>query len=803
MLTTVLSSAMIIGQMGTSIHVLAEGDASELVCGEEITEEEPVEIIEEDFVEVEEESVAECDDTGSVMEPDGQPFGTGYQPAPEDPKVPALNSALSYAEMRSELVEGDDDFPLVMTTTHRMAAESAYPVSYDGEWLQYMKDTFPATRSQGIYGTCWAYAAVFLGEASLIKQGLADNSIDLSELHLVYWSFMDGTPSKAAGGSGDRIVFSSDDVRNDMMYLAGNEALAVQTLMRQRGYAEESTAPYDMADEIENGGSLDAATERQDSAYLVNAYQLNIAEDPELVKGAIKFNGGVSAGIHADTDRIGYNSSTNAYWNSTSVRPDHNVVLVGWDDDYPKENFVAADGTSPEHNGAWLVRNSWSDTAEADYRSYFWLSYEDRSLARSAWAFEADRSFPYDNHYYYDSEYHFSSAYCYDSFANVYTVNGEAGAEKEILKAVDFAVTLGETSTEYTVEIYKDLAGDRPDTGVLASVVKGKVFFPGNYTVELSEPVTLERGSSFAVVIRFDRTDAAVPMEYIVSGEGAVQFVAHPEGKSFYQAGNTSWRKNSSGDFSIGALTVDSGNTVIPTPTEKPDVTPTPADPGSNSYHKEDAVAGVSAMDAEHTLRLTLDQKGNFSDAVILGADGEVDTSVDSYIANIFTGNSNADGTEEFYSLVFTNGRWDTSYDSGKMGAYTYQGESYFVAGGVVNQNANGLIYTGDAGWKFLAAGRVVTGNAGLVMYGDRWFWIDDTGSCDDSYAAIVKWNGADFLVHGGRLRTDYTGFTYDPQDRSRWYHITAGQVWGDGEITDISIEGGEITRKVVNGVVE
>ena len=137
------------------------------------------------------------------------------------------------------------------------------------------------------------------------------------------------------------------------------------------------------------------------------------------------------------------------------------------------------------------------------------------------------------------------------------------------------------------------------------------------------------------------------------------------------------------------------------------------------------------------------------------------------------------------------------------MGAYAYLGESYMVAGGVVNQNANGLQYTGDAeGWKFLAAGKVVRNHAGLVMYDDKWFWIDDSGSCDQEYAAIVSWSGADFLVHGGRLRTDFTGFSYDPQNPSVWYHITNGQVWGDGEITDTSIEGGEMTRTVVNGVV-
>ncbi|MBO6206945.1 MAG: hypothetical protein J6O73_08385 [Lachnospiraceae bacterium] len=143
-----------------------------------------------------------------------------------------------------------------------------------------------------------------------------------------------------------------------------------------------------------------------------------------------------------------------------------------------------------------------------------------------------------------------------------------------------------------------------------------------------------------------------------------------------------------------------------------------------------------------------------------------------------------------------------------KDGLYSFRGEQYSVAGGTVNLNVNSLTYTGDIdGWKYIILGHVVKNHAGLVAYGPaddlHWFWIDDEGGCDTQYNAIVKWNGADFLVHGGRLRTDYTGFTYDPQNTNIWYHITYGQVWGDGEITDISIEGGTITRNVANGVVQ
>ena len=229
------------------------------------------------------------------------------------------------------------------------------------------------------------------------------------------------------------------------------------------------------------------------------------------------------------------------------------------------------------------------------------------------------------------------------------------------------------------------------------------------------------------------------------------------------------------------------------------------AEISQNTFSLEQAAEGVPVINnSDYTLKIERNAKGAITSATIVGADGKAAKEVDSYLANIVT-EYQTDGKtpKTFYTLVFTDGKWDTKYDSGTNGAYEYKGVEYFVAGGVVNQNANGLIYTGAAGWRFLAAGHVVTNNEGLVMYNGEWFWIDAQGKCDDTYAAIVKWNGANFLVHGGRLRTDYTGFTYDPKNTSVWYHITAGQVWGDGEITDISIEGGEITRNVVGGKVQ
>ena len=45
-------------------------------------------------------------------------------------------------------------------------------------------------------------------------------------------------------------------------------------------------------------------------------------------------------------------------------------MVVGWDDNYSKDNF--RDGVKPEKDGAWLIRNSWGDGTGSYYnQSYF------------------------------------------------------------------------------------------------------------------------------------------------------------------------------------------------------------------------------------------------------------------------------------------------------------------------------------------------------------------------------------------------------------------------------------------------
>ena len=50
----------------------------------------------------------------------------------------------------------------------------------------------------------------------------------------------------------------------------------------------------------------------------------------------------------------------------------HGVVIIGWDDNYSRNNFVYE---KPQNDGAWLILNSWGSNWGNNGTA--WISYED------------------------------------------------------------------------------------------------------------------------------------------------------------------------------------------------------------------------------------------------------------------------------------------------------------------------------------------------------------------------------------------------------------------------------------------
>ena len=101
------------------------------------------------------------------------------------------------------------------------------------------------------------------------------------------------------------------------------------------------------------------------------------SETVNTVKQAVYNNGSVTCGITWDSSMI-QEDKVSYYNNDDNARNDsnHEVLIVGWDDDYSADHFEGV-----TKNGAWLVRNSWGNNIGDN--GYFWVSYQDKSLIPS------------------------------------------------------------------------------------------------------------------------------------------------------------------------------------------------------------------------------------------------------------------------------------------------------------------------------------------------------------------------------------------------------------------------------------
>ena len=56
-----------------------------------------------------------------------------------------------------------------------------------------------------------------------------------------------------------------------------------------------------------------------------------------------------------------------------SAKINHAVTIVGWDDNYSKDNFLG----NACHDGAWIAINSWGEESQDSDDGYIYISYDD------------------------------------------------------------------------------------------------------------------------------------------------------------------------------------------------------------------------------------------------------------------------------------------------------------------------------------------------------------------------------------------------------------------------------------------
>ena len=423
-----------------------------------------------------------------------------------------------------------------------VAETETLPLSYNANYNDL--DYVTPAKSQGNFGLCWAFATIACAEADAIKNHSAPNDLDLSEWHLAYFAYQG-----ERANTGDS-VSPVDGV--NYYEVGGYDYLSACVLSSWVGLADESVAPYSVLEE-DRTATLPQDKMDDSSYYIKNVLMYDVKEQPDLVKKAIMQYGAVAVSYNASTSYL--NSLTySQYCSNTSLVANHEVVIVGWDDDYSRNNFKFMN--RPSSNGAWLVRNSWG--ANWGLNGYFWLSYEDVTLTGGT-VFDVVPNTEYDYNYQHDGgvsqSYMDNASFC-SPVANVFTANGE-----EVIEGVGVATLDGvgdakfdDDGIPYSLKIYVN-PNSLPTGNVgfeftnLVHEQEGVFLAEGFSTIDLTKDVYLKEGDVFVAVIDTDAYIACDMTSEIKAydANGNLLTLANSNatcapGQSYYTNSNGVWR---------------------------------------------------------------------------------------------------------------------------------------------------------------------------------------------------------------------------------------------------------------------
>ena len=352
------------------------------------------------------------------------------------------------------------------TTADVSENPNALPASYDLR----TRYRISAIRNQGKYGTCWAFGALTAMESAL----LPENSYMFSVDHM---------------SMSNSFKMSQND--------GGEYTMGMAYLAAWQGPVYEKDDPYG-----------DGKTNKKLQAVKhVQEMRIIASKDIAAIKEAVFKYGGVQTSLYsslknATSTSKHYNNETNAYCYIGTSKPNHEVVIIGWDDNYSKENF----SIPLEGDGAFICQNSWGE--KFGDNGVFYVSYYDTNIGTHNVVYtRIDEVDNYDNIYQSDlcgwvgkMGYDKESMYG----ANVFT----AKKNEEVVAAAFYATA---PDTQYKVYVVDKFVNEKSfENKVL--VAEGTLEDAGYYTIDFDKDIMVREGQKYAVVVYVYTPGATHPM---------------------------------------------------------------------------------------------------------------------------------------------------------------------------------------------------------------------------------------------------------------------------------------------------